>query len=731
MTRVDGRDVRVPMRLRADVVVVGSGPAGAAVAADLAPRGLSVTVVEAGRWFEPSEFPPSAFDAMAAMYRDLGASVVVGRAPMPLLQGKMVGGSSPVNGAICWRLPRDVHEQWVRADPTLAESLPWSGLESVTDALEARLGVTPTDPAVAGPKNLLMAAGADALGLEHRPIRRNVAGCRGLGRCMQGCPEGHKRSVDVTLLADAEAAGARVVSSVEVRRVVIERGRAVGVVGRAEGGGSVHVDATRTVVLAASAVQTPGLLLASGILQGPVGRHFQGHPGVSMSGRFAEPVRMWEGATQGHEVVGLRQEGLKFEALGIGLDVLAARLPGVGRGLARQIEELDHHVDWGVAVKAEAEGRVHLVRGRPVVTYQPTRSDIAKFRRGLRVLGEMMLAAGAVEVDPGVRGYRSGITDPRDLAHLERSGPRNPAAFTTAVTHLFGTARMGSDPADAVVGPGFHHHHLDGLAIADSSVFPTNLGVNPQVPIMAMATLCARNVAGVPLDEAAPSSAPTAAPNPVSLARTPPSRTSPSRPSPAPRSPVPAAPDRPLELDDLLDLSSRELHAIMDAAHPIDPEAMAGRQYLGTDLSMPPLGHKLLWQTFRKAFVLDEEHGDVRGWNVRMEQRGIHGPQVPQRRKDGLPKAFAHYRVRSAAGIRWPRGWHGAHYLDYSIAGNPFIEGLAFTPVVAVNEGRCDLVLGWELFKIGRRFVAPPMYWAIRDDGPVDAIVEPRRPPRR
>lgn len=504
MTRVDGRVVHGALRLRADVAVVGSGPAGATVAAELAARDLAVVVVEAGRWFEPSEFRASAFESMAATYRDLGASVVVGSAPMPYLQGKMVGGSSPVNGAICWRLPQDVHERWRHDDPGLADALPWPVLESVTDAIEARLGVAPTDPGIAGPKNLLMATGAEALGLEHRPIRRNVGACRGLGRCLQGCPEGHKRSVDVTLLADAMAAGATVVSSVDVTGIEVERGRATGVVGRSVGGAPVRVTADRAVVLAASAVQTPALLLASGIHGGPVGEHFQGHPGVSMSGRFAEPVRMWEGATQGHEVIGLRHEGLKFEALGFGLDVLAGRLAGVGRGLARRIEDLAHHVDWGVAVKAEAEGRVRLLRGRTIVAYQPTRADVTRFRRGLRVLGELMLAAGAVEVDPGVRGYRSSIDDPRDLTHLERSGPRRAAAFTTAVTHMFGTTRMGTDPADAVVRPDFRLHDIDRLYVADSSVFPTNLGVNPQIPIMAVAALCARNVAGVALDEAPP-----------------------------------------------------------------------------------------------------------------------------------------------------------------------------------------------------------------------------------
>ena len=497
--RIDGREVHQGLRLDCDVVVVGSGPAGSVVAADLSARGLRVVVVEAGRWFEPHEFRASTFHSMADNYRDMGASMVVGSAPIPYVQGKMVGGSSPVNGAICWRLPADVHESWVRRDPALRDALPWDVLESTTDMVERRLNVAPTDPAVAGRKNLLLGEGADALGLEHRPIRRNVQNCTGLGRCLQGCPEGNKLSVDRTFLADALRDGATVLSSVEATSVLRSRGRAVGVLGDADGGGAVRVMASHGVVLAASAVQTPLLLMASGLHQGPVGQHFTAHPGVSMSGRFAEEVRLWEGASQGHEVIGLRHEGLKFEALGMGLDLLAARVGGVGSGMARSIDDLAHHADWGVAVKAEAEGTVRSVRGRTVVRYQPTRRDVAQFRKGLRVLGELMLAAGAEEVDPGVRGFRSSVTDPADLRHLERHGPTSPAAFTIAMTHLFGTTRMGSDPADSVVGPDFQHWYAERLFVADSSVFPTNTGVNPQVPIMAVAALCARRVAGVDL----------------------------------------------------------------------------------------------------------------------------------------------------------------------------------------------------------------------------------------
>lgn len=494
MSFVDGGTVSAGLELSADIVIVGSGPAGSMVAREAAAAGARVIVLEEGPWLHPADFPVSSFSAMSHFYRGMGSTVVFGSAPIPYIQGRMVGGSSPINGAICWRMPRDVYDEWCAADPALRDALPWDELESTTDAIETRLHVAPTDPAIAGRKNLLMARGAAALGLEHRPIRRNVAGCTGLGRCMQGCPAGRKASADRTILADALAQETTLLSSVEIEEITHRGDRAVGVRGRAAGGGRVSIRASRAVVLAASAVQTPVLLLRNGIRHGPVGRNFQAHPGVSLAGRFREPVRMWEGATQGHEVIGLRHEGLKFEVLGFDLTVLAARLDGVGSAFSQSIADMAHWLDWGVAVRAQARGRVRRVLGKTIVTYSPTPHDVRQFRRGLRILGEMMFAAGAEAVGPGVRGFAPRVETPAALADLETRGPVAPSAFTAAITHMFGTCRMGSDPATNVVRPDFRHHRVKSLYIADSSVFPTNTGVNPQISIMSMAALCARRI---------------------------------------------------------------------------------------------------------------------------------------------------------------------------------------------------------------------------------------------
>jgi len=701
MKRIDGRSLRGSLELETDLVIVGSGPAGSAAAREASRLGARVVVVEEGRFFDPSEFVESSFGSMAMAYRDMGASVVFGSAPIPFIQAKMVGGSSPINGAICWRLPRDIHEEWIRNDPALAEVLSFAEIEAITTEIETRLNVKPTDPSIAGPKNLLMAKGAEALGLEHRPIRRNVADCEGLGRCMQGCPKGRKLSADRSLLADAEANGTTVVSSVEIVEIEKDRRRVIGVRGTSASGAKVRIKAKRAVILAASAVQTPALLLKNGFDQGPVGQGFSCHPGVSMAGRFPDPVRMWEGATQGHEVIGLRHEGLKFEALGFGLAILAGRLNGVGREFAREVADMAHQLDWGAAVRAEARGRVRVIGGKARVFYTPTTKDVLRFRRGLRIMGEMMLAAGADHVSPGVKGFKGRTSSLEDLIELEKNGPQNPAAYTAAITHMFGTCVMGGDSQKSVVRPDFRHIAHEGLYIADSSVFPSNTGVNPQIPIMAIATLAARSAVGVEKQKAVP-----------------------VRINHVMKIPV-TAQKKTLTLEDLMAMDAKALHEVLLQGFPLKPEELAGKAYLGVDLSLPDIARKILWHTFRKTFTKDESTGEIRGWNVRMEQHGVNGPRIPMRNRKGKAITFGHYIVRERNDLEFPQNYRGTHYLDYGTVGNPFLDlaRLGFTPLVAVNEGSQDLLLGWEVFRVAGKFAPMPLYWALRIEGPLDEVV--------
>jgi choline dehydrogenase-like flavoprotein len=494
LVAVDGRLVRGDLRMRCDVVVIGSGPGGATAARALTSAGADVVIVEEGRYWAPGQFSTDPIGTMSGLYRGCGLATTAGAPPIPLLYGQALGGTSVVNSAICWRLPRSVHDEWIKADPALGEALPWEHLDSRAAAIERELGVRPTDPAIAGRGNELMAQGADALGYAHQPINRNVAGCRGLGRCNQGCPAGAKLSMDRTFLPAAVAGGARIVTSARVRRIDATGRAATGVTAITAGGGRLIVLADRAVVVAAGTLGTPALLAASDVRHGPVGRRFQCHLGVTVTGKFADPVRSWNGATQGHEVTSFLGERIKLEVVGLAPPLLAHRLDTIGTALAADLADLSHWASWAALVRSTSMGTVNRRSSR--VRFTVSEADVRRMRRAIGLLGRLFLAAGATAVGPGVAGWPARVSDARVLADLESDGPADPLAYSVATSHMFGTAVIGSDPAASVVRPDFRHHVVDRLYLADASVFPTNLGVNPQLSIMTLAQCGAEAILG-------------------------------------------------------------------------------------------------------------------------------------------------------------------------------------------------------------------------------------------
>lgn len=189
-----------------------------------------------------------------------------------------------------------------------------------------------------------------------------------------------------------------------------------------------------------------------------------------------------------------------------------------------------------------------------------------------------------------------------------------------------------------------------------------------------------------------------------------------------------------LSVRDVLSMSQEDIFGIVRAAAPLDPDAVADTSYTGIDLSMPEVFHKLFWKIFRKTFHRDPVSGALRGWNVKVLQTGWENPPEAKRDRAGRPLTFGHYELRSARGLSFPRGWKGEHYLDYREAGNTFADFPAragYCPLVAVNPGSSDLLLGWEVFKLGPVFVPLGDYWLLTREGPLKASDVIPRPDRR
>jgi choline dehydrogenase-like flavoprotein len=490
----------------ADYVIVGTGAGGATAARVLSDAGLQVIMLEEGPALRPEERPRALLDAMALSTRDFGTLSTSGSAPFPLLQGRCVGGSTAINSGIIWRMPPGVQRDWSERFG-LGELVEERALQRIFELLEAELHVAEVAEGVRGHNARLLQRGSEALGVPGRPIRRNAKRCEGSARCLQGCPNGARQSMDVSYVPRALARGARLYAQARASRIRVKDGRAVGVEGELLDAerrptGSFRVAARRGVIVAAGAVFTPLLLLQSGVRR-RVGERFQAHPGAAVVGRFAEQVGMGFGATQAYEVP-LHDQRLKIESIALPPELLAMRLPGAGAEWQRRLHHLDHYAQWAAVTHMAALGSVsRTLLGQPRVRYEPLAEDVEIVKRGVALLVRMMFAAGAEEVYPGVGRLPEVFTRP-EQAELVLSPEIERRDFHLMASHHFGTACASADPHIGVVGPDLQSHDVEQLFVMDASVFPTNLGVNPQHSIMAVTFRAAEQLANREAQRARP-----------------------------------------------------------------------------------------------------------------------------------------------------------------------------------------------------------------------------------
>jgi choline dehydrogenase-like flavoprotein len=490
------RDRSGKVELDCDVVVVGSGSAGAVVATELAESGASVVVLEEGSRItadEHARMRPS--ESLRHVWRDAGMTVALGVGESPSINvtmGRVVGGSSMVTGGVCFRIPEQVFRDW-RVLHGLS-GYTEAAFEPIFEHVERRIHVENVPASMQSRSTQLFGVGASRLGHPIEPMRRNTDGCRGLSQCNFGCPAKAKLSVDLSYLPHAVKAGARVYSHALVERIVTRGGRAVGVEGRllnrenAAPGDALRVRARR-VVVACGAFHTPKLLAASGVgkRSRQVGRNMTLHPAFRMLARFDEDVRGWQGSLQSAFTDAFEHEGITLMSVFVPPGVIAATLPGFGPKHLERTREMPHLAMFGGLIHDQGGGRLrHPPRREPFATYRMAKEDRARVPRVVRILGETFLAAGAREVFPPILGVDRGFdADAFRALPLESISPRR---YECSSQHPLGSARMGVSADRAVVDPDGRAFDVEELYVVDGSVLPTSLGVNPQLSVMSVAT---------------------------------------------------------------------------------------------------------------------------------------------------------------------------------------------------------------------------------------------------
>ncbi len=477
--------------LDADVLVIGSGAGGATVAAELAEAGYDVVVLEEGSYYQTRDFTADTSAMVRQLYRDGGATMALGAPPILYQEGRAVGGSTVINGGMSWRTPDNILARWEK-DAGLVNLA--KDLESHFARVERRINVAPMDPEAIGTDNQLLKQGADSLGWNVIGNLRNQNHCVGSNRCAFGCPTGAKQSSLVSYIPRALHYGARVYADVKVDRIMRHGKRATGAIGTVKGTGHRVTARAKLVVVACGAIHSPALLHRSGFRSpsGQLGHNLSMHPNVKVVAIMDQPVTGWKGAHQAYQVREFQKEGLVFAAIGMPPSVLAMSFPHRGKVLGELMQQYDNMMLAGMLCEDTETGRVRTIDGRPQAFYQLADRDAANLKRGVSLLAEMLFAAGAKRILLPFHGAKDlySADDARKL--LDATTP--PGGWEVVTVHMMGTARMGADRAGAVTDPHGMVHDADRLMVADASLFPTPIGVNPMETIMALATRAAAHV---------------------------------------------------------------------------------------------------------------------------------------------------------------------------------------------------------------------------------------------
>lgn len=481
---------------RFDAVIVGSGAGGGTVAAelaDLARDGKKILVLEKGPRFHSDEFDGRELSMAPALYGEEGGFLTA-QGTMTLAFGEAYGGSTVVYTGTSMRPPERVIRNWG------VPGLEFSDLASRAETFAGDNGVHLLPPELLNENNQLFAEGCRKAGFQAEQFPINVRGCKGASLCNLGCPNAAKQGTHQVQLPAAERAGVEVATRAEVLRIQ-ERSLTVRVHEKKPGSKGFpsewapgdYLIRAGVVVLAGGAIGTPALLLRSGLPELPrrVGEGFTCHPAHILAAEHPQPITNDVGHPKSYFLDRSREEGFVLETCMYFPFTTAKNLSGFGAPHSRLMHAFRRLQMILVLAcdKAVSGNRVSVDRqGKPVVHYRFTPEVVTSLVRATRTSARIFFAAGALRVH--APSANPPLLEPSDLPGLDqRVHERHfkEGKISISAAHLMGGCGMGSGPSDSVTDAWGRVHGMPWLRVADASLFPDSLEINPYLTIMALA----------------------------------------------------------------------------------------------------------------------------------------------------------------------------------------------------------------------------------------------------
>ncbi|KAL9177224.1 hypothetical protein ABFS82_01G045400 [Erythranthe guttata] len=506
--------------VKCDVVVVGSGSGGGVVAGVLAEAGYKVLVLEKGCYIARSNLSLLEGQTIDQMYLGNG---VLGTDNMDvlLLAGSTVGGGSTINWSASIRTPPHVRKDW--SENHKLEMFDGEIYENALDVVCEKMGVQ-SEFKQEGFNSTILRKGCEKLGYPVESIPRNAGPDHHCGWCNLGCRDGKKKGVSETWLVDlVESGNGAILTECEALKVIVDqkdrKKRACGVsfMFGSDEVKEIAVIESKITVVACGAICTPPLLKRSGLKNRNIGRNLHLHPVVNAWGYFPDSPsssncnyvwpeaekRSYEGAimTAMSKVVeehsGYSAAIIQTPALHPGM--FSALMPWLsGRDIKDRMVKYSRTAHLFALVRDRGSG---FVASPDHVGYKMDGADRENLRKGIERVLRVLAAAGAEEIGTHHRNGRVLKVKEAGEEELERFVVEESSrvleenlSWPISSAHQMGSCRMGVGPRGSAVGPTGESWEVGGLFVADASVFPTALGVNPMVTVQAIAYCVAQCV---------------------------------------------------------------------------------------------------------------------------------------------------------------------------------------------------------------------------------------------
>ncbi len=502
----------------ADVVIIGSGAAGATLAEQLLEQGRRVLILEKGRYVPPDEFSEDEIEMIGSLYAD-GALQLSQALRFTILQGSCVGGTTVVNNAVCFDTPQRVIDAWNSRGNSAAINS--DAFHAAQAAVRQRMRIQqisagtrqPLDGGVLNHGDGMITHAVEQYfgenGYQYDVVDANIVDCLGCGYCNIGCKYGRKLSMLDEVLPSAQAKYGseqfRIISEANVTRLEESGGQISRIVAETRGKRKLIIDQPKTVILSAGTIASSWLMMQSGIGKRhnlPVGRGLCFNMGSPLHALFDHELNSFDGLQISHYLEVEGHNGFVYETWYNPPVAQALAMPGWLDTHFQNMLNYNRMAGVGVLVGTEPTAYIvpALITRGPDIVFQPTANDMKQLVDALVMLGDIFLAGGALEVYASTRKYETYRNDAaifRAQSELDRLRElvQHDYDILLGTGHPQGGNAIGVSPENSVVGPDFKVFGYKNLYVCDASVHPSATTVNPQLTVMAMARYAAQQMA--------------------------------------------------------------------------------------------------------------------------------------------------------------------------------------------------------------------------------------------